>query len=93
MILGVYDIKLMINELVCMKLYFFFFVFWDIVCEEVWKMIEVGVIELLLSLYCLFIVIVKKKDGINRFCIDFCVINKIIVFDVEIIFNVDDIFV
>lgn len=66
---------------------------WDIVCEEVCKMLEVGVIELFDSLYFFLIVIVKKKDGINRFCIDFRVINKIIVFDVEIIFNVDDIFV
>lgn len=66
---------------------------WDIVCEEVCKMLEVGVIELFDSLYFFLIVIVKKKDGINSFCIDFRVINKIIVFDVEIIFNVDDIFV
>lgn len=93
MILGVYQIKFISDKFICSKFYLLFFMLWDIVCEEVCKMVEVGVIELFDSLYFFLIVIVKKKDGINRFCIDFRVINKIIVFDVEIIFNVDDIFV
>lgn len=62
-------------------------------CEEVRKMIEAGVIEQSSSPYCSPIVIVKKKDGTNRFCIDFRAINKITVFDAETISNADDIFV
>lgn len=42
---------------------------------------------------CYPMVIVKKKDGKNRFCIDFRAINKIIVFDAETISSADDIFV
>lgn len=42
-------------------------------------MVEAGVIEPLDIPYCSPIVIVKKKDGSNRFCIDFRAINKIIV--------------
>lgn len=56
-------------------------------------MIEAGVIKPSSSPYCSPIVIVKKKDRTNRFCIDFRAINKILVFDAETIPNADDIFV
>lgn len=56
-------------------------------------MLEAGVIEPSDSPYSSPIVIVKKKDGTNRFFIDFRDINKIIVFNEETIPNADDIFV
>ena len=46
-------------------------------------MIDLGVVERSDSQYCFPVVIVKKKDNSNRFCIDFRVLNKIIVFDAE----------
>lgn len=78
--LGVHDIKLTTNEPVRTKPYPLPFVSRDTVCEEVRKMIEAGVVEPLSSPYCSPIVILKKKDGTNRFCIDFRAINKITVF-------------
>lgn len=92
-ILVKYEIRLISEKFVCIKLYLLFFILCEIVCEEVRRMLEIGIIELLISFYILLIVIVKKKDGFNRFCIDFRVINRIIVFDVEMILCVDDIFV
>lgn len=91
--LGVHDIKLTINEPVRSKPYPLPFVSRDTVCEEVRKMIEAGVIEPSSSPFCSPIVIVKKKDGTIRFCIDFRAINKVTVFDAETIPNADDIFV
>lgn len=56
-------------------------------------MVETGIIEPSTSPYTSPIVIVKKKDGFNRFCIDFRAVNKITVFDAETIPCADDIFV
>lgn len=47
----------------------------ETVCEEVRKMLETGIIEPSTSPYTSPIVIVKKKDGSNRFRIDFRAIN------------------
>lgn len=91
--LGVHDIKLTTNKPVRTKPYPLPFVSRDTVCEAVRKMIEAGVIEPSSSPYCSPIVIVKKKDGTNIFCIDFRAINIITVFDAETIPNADDIFV
>ena len=38
------------------------------------------------------VVLVKKKDGTNRFCIDFRKINKLTIFDAEPLPNPDEIF-
>lgn len=65
----------------------------ETVCEEVRRMLETGIIEPSTSPYTSPIVIVKKKDGSNRFCIDFRAINRITVFDAETIPCADDIFV
>lgn len=92
-ILGVHQIKLTSDKPIRSKPYPLPFTSRNIVCEEVRKMLEAGVIEPSDSPYSSPIVIVKKKDGTNRFCIDFRAINKIIVFDAETIPNADDIFV
>lgn len=91
--LGVHQIKLTSDKLISTKPYQLPFSSRDTVCEEVRKILEAGVIEPSDSPYSSPIVIVKKKDGTNRFCIDFRAINKIIVFDAETISNADDIFV
>lgn len=91
--LGVHQIKLTSDKPIRSKPYPLPFTLRDTVCEEVRKMLEAGVIEPSDSPYSSPIVIVKKKDGTNSFCIDFRAINKIIVFDAETIPNADDIFV
>ena len=56
-------------------------------------MVEADVIEPSMSPYSSPIVIVIKKDGSNRFCIDFRAINKVTVFYAETIPNAHDIYV
>lgn len=65
----------------------------ETVCEEVRNMITSGVIKQSNSSYCSPIVITKKKDGSNKYCIDFRAISKITLFDTKTIPNADDIFV
>ena len=60
--------------------------------EEVEKMLDMGVIEKSESPYSSPIVIVKKSDGSNRFCIDFRQLNRITVFDAEPLPSVDELF-
>ena len=59
--------------------------------EEVQKMLEAGVIEPSCSSYNSPIVLVKKKDGTNRFYIDFRRLNAITKFDTEPMGNTEDI--
>lgn len=84
--LGVHQIKLTSDKPIRRKPYPLPFTSRETVCEEVRKMPFEGP-------YYSPIVIVKKKDGTNRFCIDFRAINTIIVFDAETIPNADDIFI
>lgn len=65
----------------------------DTVFDELRKTVEPGVTDPSDSPYLPPIVIVKKKNGSNRFCIDFRTMNKNIVFVSENIPNADDIFV
>ena len=57
------------------------------------KFVETGITEPFSCPNSSPIVIVKKKDGSNRFCIDFKAINRVIitVYDAETIPNADDI--
>ncbi|KAK3085949.1 hypothetical protein FSP39_011202 [Pinctada imbricata] len=64
----------------------------DVVNEEVDKMITLDIIEPSISSYSSPIVIVKKKDGTNRFCIDFRALNSQTVFDAEPMPDADEIF-
>ena len=65
----------------------------EVVKEEVCKMLELGVIEKSDSPYASPVVLVKKPDGSNRFCIDYRKLNRITVFDAEPMTCSDDIFV
>ncbi|XP_060070207.1 uncharacterized protein LOC132550192 [Ylistrum balloti] len=60
--------------------------------EEIDKMLEIGVIEPSSSPYAAPVVIVKKKDGTNRFCIDFRQLNRVTVFDSEPMPSTEDMF-
>ncbi|KAJ8044259.1 hypothetical protein HOLleu_11669 [Holothuria leucospilota] len=58
--------------------------------EEVETMLKMEVIEKSESPYASPIVLVRKPDGSNRFCVDFRKLNKITVFDPEPIPNPDE---
>lgn len=58
--------------------------------NEISYMLELGIIEESESQYASPIVLVRKKDGSNRFCIDFRKLNKIALFDPEPIPNSDE---
>jgi len=60
--------------------------------EKVDKMLKMRVIESSDSPYAARVVIVMKKDGSNRFCIDYRQINRVTVFDAEPMPNAEDIF-
>ena len=61
--------------------------------QEVKTMLEHGVIEPALSEYNSPILLVKKKDGSNRFVVDFRKLNAVTKFDAEPMSNVEDILV
>lgn len=59
--------------------------------NEIDKMLEDKFIEFSDSLWVVNVCLVKKKDGINRFCIDFRKLNFIICKDVYLFFCIDEI--
>ena len=58
---------------------------------EIDEMIELGVIEPSISPYSSPIVLVPKKDGSVRFCIDFHKLNKVTEFDAEPMPNMEEV--
>ena len=87
-----HDIKLTTDTPVRVKQYPLPYSMMEAVGDEVRNMLELKVIERSESPYCSPIVIVKKKDNSNRFCIDFRVLNKITVFDAEPMPSMEQIF-
>ena len=65
----------------------------EVVEREIQVMLDLEIIEPSKSPYSSPVVLVRKKDGSCRFCIDFRGLNKITVFDAEPIPNVEDLFV
>ena len=65
----------------------------NVVEKEIQVMLDLEIIEPSKSPYSSPVVLVQKKDGSCRFCIDFRGINKITGFDAEPIPNVEDLFV
>ncbi|KAL8598062.1 hypothetical protein ACOMHN_062660 [Nucella lapillus] len=61
----------------------------ETVKEEVEAMLKMGVIEPSVSPYASPIVLVKKRDGKIRFCVDYRKLNKAVVFDVEPMPSID----
>ena len=64
----------------------------ETVGDQVRSLIDLGVVERSDSPYCCPVVIVKKKDNSNRFCIDFRILNKITVSDAGPIPSMEQIF-
>ena len=60
--------------------------------NEIRDMLSLGVIERSNSSYASPVVMVRKKDGSVRFCIDFRKLNKVIMFDPEPIPNPETLF-
>ena len=54
-------------------------------------MLELGVIEKSASPYSSLVVLVPKKDGSVRFCIDFWKLNKVTEFDAEPMPNIEEV--
>ena len=65
----------------------------EVIEKEIQVMLDLEIIEPSKSPYSSPVVLVRKKDGSCRFCIDFRGLNKITVFDAEPIPNVEDLFV
>ena len=63
----------------------------EIIKGEVEAMLETHIIEPSKSEYCYPVVIVKKKDGSNRFSIDFQKLNLMTMFHTETMGDPDDI--
>lgn len=53
-------------------------------------MLNKNIIEKLVSFWVLGVVLVKKKDGLLCFCVDYRWLNVIIVKDVYLLFRIDD---
>jgi hypothetical protein len=64
----------------------------DVIKKELDSMLEMGVIEPSESAYSSPVVLVKKPDGSNRFCIDYRKLNRISKFDAEPMPNPDELF-
>ena len=85
-------IDLTTDEPVRAKVYPLPFAVQEEVCQEIDKMLELGVIEPSNSPYVAPIVLVRKKDGTNRICIDFRQLNMVTIFDPEPMPRADDIY-
>ena len=91
-LLGCHDIKLTTEQPIRSKPYPMPYSLIDTVNQEVDNMIRMNIIERSESAYASPIVLVKKPDGTNRFCIDFRKLNRITIFDAEPIPNPEQIF-
>ena len=65
------------SELIRSKGYLVPFKARDVMDSEIKEMLELGVIEKSVSPYSSPVVLVPKKDGSVRFCIDFRKLNKV----------------
>ena len=90
--LGEHSIKLTSCEPVRSKAYPLPYVMRSAVDEEVDSMLELGIIEPSTAPYASPIVVVKKPDGSNRFCVDYRKLNKITIFDPEPLPQIKDMF-
>ena len=86
------DMRLTSSEPVKVKQYPMPHAVLEDVKTEVQNMIKMDVIERSESPYSFPIVMIKKKDGTNRCCIDFRVLNRITIFDAEPMPSAEEIF-
>ncbi|XP_072022131.1 uncharacterized protein [Amphiura filiformis] len=90
--LGEHEIKLIDEEPVKRKPYPIPHALRDKVKEEVQTMLKMGIIERSNSPYASPLVICKKSDGSDRYCIDMRLINQKTIFDAEPIADQEEIF-
>ena len=86
-----YDIKLLTSEPIRTKGYSIPYKMRSVMETEIQDMLDLGVIEPSISPYSSPIVLVPKKDGSVRFCIDFRKLNKVTEFDAEPMPNMEEI--
>lgn len=84
-----HSVKLTTNDAIYSKAYPVPFATQETVRKEIDSMLKLGVIERSDSKYASPIVLVKKKDGSIRFCVDFRKLNRVTIFDPEPIPNAD----
>ena len=87
-----HDIKLTTDTPVKVKQYPLPFSTMETIKGEIKEMIDLDIVEKADSPYCSPVLIVKKKDNSNRFCIDFHALNKVTFFDAEPMPNAEEIF-
>ena len=85
-----HDIKLSTMESVRSKGYPLLYKTREIMESEIDEMIELGVIEPSIFPHSSPIVLVPRKDGSVRFCIDFRKLNKVTEFDAEHMTNMEE---
>ena len=87
-----HKIKLTSDDPIRSKPYPVPFAMREVIRQEVETMLELGIIEHSDSPYSSPVVLVRKPDGTNRFCIDFRKLNSVTVFDREPMPTTEDIF-
>ncbi|GFN75503.1 Pol polyprotein [Plakobranchus ocellatus] len=87
-----HEIRLTTDAVIWVKPYPLPFAAREFVTQEVNDLLSLGGIEPSDSPYCFPIVVVKKKDGSMRLCIDFRKLNAVTVFDAENIPRQEDLF-
>ncbi|GFN93920.1 protein saal1-like [Plakobranchus ocellatus] len=87
-----HEIRLTTDYVIRVKPYPLPFAARDFVTQKVKDLLSLGVIEPSDSPYCFPIVVVKKKDGSLRLCIDFRKLNAVTVLDAENIPRQEDLF-
>ncbi|GFN86510.1 retrovirus-related pol polyprotein from transposon 297 [Plakobranchus ocellatus] len=85
-------IRLSTNEIIRTKPYPLPFASQEFIKTEISQLLSLGVIEHSTSPYCSPVVIVKKKDGSLRLCIDFRKLNSFTIFDSQNIPLPEDLF-
>ena len=86
-----HDIKLSTSEPIRSKGYPVPFKACNVMDSEIKEMLQLGVIEKSASPYSSPVVLVPKKDGLVRFCIDFRKLNKVTEFDAEPMPNMEEV--